>query len=560
MSKANLFHYANIEDESTGEAFEEFHFDTVGGRRESIVIERDRADQAKEVRLQLRKFNADLPPDVNRSLREVEGAVNAPPARYLVHSARTGWRQNNTAFVTPWRTIDSKKRSRTILPPRRINDAQRCGGRPKGDLGSWKKYVAHPCGFADLGMTMLAAAFTAPLLKIADRQSFGLHVHSASKRGKSTMLLAASSVGGVGREEEMPNWSATSAAIGELCRLHCDRLMPINEAGLLAKKKTYAKMQSTIYQIAESRERDRHSKSGFATTDDSACFRIIFISNAEHTIDYYARLAEDGRDEGEIARCTEIPAVRRDRSTVIDRFPDDLPNDQRAAWARKLLNRIRTACKSHHGVALPPVIRFVMKDPARAKRLVASYMKEFMDGLDVRKMSGAVQHAAGNCSLIYAGGCIAVDAGVLDYDKRDLRRAIEQCFREALHTAVEERDPLLRAKRVLRQRLNSDRVFQMRSSRSSFVARSFDGYAAKDGEKMRYVIRARSMREWFKNEPGAFRGIIEWLARRGCLQPRQSRSARAEQQPTDWAERNLAWPDKRKTVTRSVIFDYPFAK
>jgi hypothetical protein len=125
---------------------------------------------------------------------------------------------------------------------------------------------------------------------------------------------------------------------------------------------------------------------------------------------------------------------------------------------------------------------------------------------------------------------------------------------------VEERDPLLRAKRVLRQRLNSDRVFQMRSSRSSFVARSFDGYAAKDGEKMRYVIRARSMREWFKNEPGAFRGIIEWLARRGCLQPRQSRSARAEQQPTDWAERNLAWPDKRKTVTRSVIFVYPFAK
>jgi len=560
MSNANLRHYANIEDESTGEAFEEFRFDTISGRRESIVMERERADQTKDVRLQLRKFNADLSLKGDRSSQEIEEAINKPPAHYFVHSARTGWREDDTAFVTPWATIDSKTRRRTILPPRRITDAQRYGGKPRGDLESWKKHVATPCGFSDLGMTMLAAAFAAPLLKVGDRQSFGLHVHSASKRGKSTMLLAASSAGGVGREEEMPNWSATSAAIGELCRIHCDRLMSINEAGLLAKKKAYAKMQSTIYQIAESRERDRHSKSGFATTDDSACFRIIFISNAEHPIDYYARLADEGRDEGEVARCTEIPAVRRNRTTVIDRFPVDLPTDQRVAWARKLLNRIRKGCKIHHGVALPAVIRFMMKNQVRAKHLVKLYMKEFMDGLDTVNMSGAVQHAAGNCALIYAGGCIAIDAGVLDYDKHDLRRAIDQCFRDAFQTAAEDRDPLLRAKRILRRSLEGDRIFHMRSARSSFDAVSFDGYVADDGEKKKYVIRARSMREWFKKEPCGHRGIVEWLKQRGCLQPRQSRSSSTERPPADWAERNLAWPDKRATTTRSVIFDDPFAK
>jgi hypothetical protein len=206
------------------------------------------------------------------------------------------------------------------------------------------------------------------------------------------------------------------------------------------------------------------------------------------------------------------------------------------------------------------VIRFVMKDPAKAKRLVGSYMKEFMDGLDAGKMSGAVQHAAGNCSLIYAGGCIAVDAGVLGYDKRNLRRAIDQCFRDAFQSAEEARDPLLRARRILRRSLEGDRIFQMRSSRSSFDAASFDGYAAKAGEKKKYVVRAKSMREWFKNEPGAFRGIIDWLKQRGCLQPRQSRASSTEQPPTDWAERNLAWPDKRATITRSVTFDDPFAK
>ena len=98
--------------------------------------------------------------------------------------------------------------------------------------------------------------------------------------------------------------------------------MPINEVGLLKKKDAYRKIQPTIYQIAEGRERDRHSKSGFATTDKSAYHRTIFGSAAEHSFDYYAKLAGEARDEGELARCIEIPAVRNGRATVIDRFPD----------------------------------------------------------------------------------------------------------------------------------------------------------------------------------------------------------------------------------------------
>ena len=67
--------------------------------------------------------------------------------------------------------------------------------------------------------------------------------------------------------------------------------MPINELGLIAKKSAYAKIQPTTYQIAEGRERERHSKSTFAITDDSVGSRTIFCSTAEHSIDHYAQLA-----------------------------------------------------------------------------------------------------------------------------------------------------------------------------------------------------------------------------------------------------------------------------
>ena len=51
-------------------------------------------------------------------------------------------------------------------------------------------------------------------------------------------------------------------------------------------------------------------------------------------------------------------------------------------------------------------------------------------------MIGARQHAAENFSLIFAGGCLAVDAGILPYRKIDVFRAIERCFRDGLESAV----------------------------------------------------------------------------------------------------------------------------
>jgi hypothetical protein len=374
------------------------------------------------------------------------------------------------------------------------------------------------------------------------------------------ITVVGSTVGGVGREEELPNWAATSAAAGELCRLYCDRLMPINEVGLMKKKDAYGKIQPAIYQMGEGRERDRHSRSSYATTDDSGFHRTIFVSTAEHSFDYYARLAGETRDEGEQARCTEIPAVRNGRTTVIDRWPESVPLDQRKAWARKLLKGVRNACERHHGVALTPYVEYLMQDLQRAERHAKTYMAEFMEGLDTTRMSGATEHAAENLSLVHAGGCLAIDAGVLPYPKSGVLRAVERCFRDALQTASEESDPLLRAKRLFRRHLEGDRIFEMKLPNDSFDARRFDGYVANCGGRWRYVIRAASLRDWFKTEPGAARGVIDWLEEKRYLLARQSRSVKKTDRPTDWAERTSVWPDRRRTSVRSIIFYDPLAE
>jgi hypothetical protein len=52
---------ANVEDESTGDAFEQFSFPKVGGQRGSILVPRAHADDARELLKVLKTRNAHLP-------------------------------------------------------------------------------------------------------------------------------------------------------------------------------------------------------------------------------------------------------------------------------------------------------------------------------------------------------------------------------------------------------------------------------------------------------------------------------------------------------------------
>ena len=241
----------------------------------------------------------------------------------------------------------------------------------------------------------------------------------------------------------------------------------------------------------------RYSKSGFAATDASAYHGTIFGSTGEHSFDYDAKLAGVVRDDGELA------AVRNGRPTVIDRFPESLLPERREAWARSTLKRVRHGCKRHHGVALRPFVEYLMSDPQRVERCVKDYMAEFMERIDTRPMTPAQEHAAENFALIYAGGCLAIDAGILPYLKKDVMRAITRCCRDALKIACEDNDPLLRARRILRWWLESDRIFEMKSPNDRFDEFRFGGYVIKDGQRSKYVIRAASLRRWFETDPAA---------------------------------------------------------
>jgi Domain of unknown function (DUF927) len=550
-SDARIEHYANVEDEATDSAYEIFRFDKVDGSRGVAQIARQIAGDEREVVRELLRLNANLPLNKDRASQEIRWAIRSRPGRALLHCEATGWRRDFSAFVTPTRVIDTRRRGPTLLPPLRLSRQQQRRQGATGSLDQWRK-IPEICGYADLGMLLLAASFAAPLLAIAGRGSFGLNICGRTKVGKSVLLVAGSSVSGSGEESELPSWKDTAIGLDEKARHHNDLLFPINETGSLRRSEAYESIRQAIYALAEGRERDRHSGSGYATPESAA--RTIFIFSSEHSIDELARSAKASRDEGELARCLDIAATRSDRATVMDRFPGGLDSGEAEEWARRKLRALRGLCRGNHGLAIEEFVDYVMKDVSEVRREIREDVETFTRWYRPRDLSGAAAHAFDNVAMIYAGGSIAIDAKLLPYDKKRLAAAIWRCASNAILMISGQVDPLARAKQDLRVGIRNARLCRFVRD-GMFDSDDFDGYVATRKGRSIHIVRARDFRAWFGGDPLRYRDALAWLERRGCLRPRLARRVTARH-ASDWAERAVKWPDGR--MVRSIEFSDPF--
>jgi len=558
-----VIHYANAEDEATGEAYSIIRFCKVGNRIGEMSVPRaDLLDQG-EIYKRLIDHNAALLLTAKRPPTCLVDALNAPPRTRILHASCTGWRPDLRAFVTRSGTIDSvADRVRKIMPPLVGKNDAWVPTTPTGDLAGWKKQVAARCAYSSTGMVLLSAGFAAPVLKIVDHPSFGINIHAASKAGKSALLVSAASIATVGKESDLPNWAATPAARGEICRVYNDLLLPLNEVGLAEKSKSriYDQFRHAIYSICEGRDRQRHSASLFATGAHASTQRNIFVSTAEHSVDYYARLAKADRDEGELARCIDLAATRPGFETVIDRFPPGLSHEEKTNWAHRQLSALHDACAAHHGVALEPYLRYLMRDPKAVRRQARRYMDEFIQGVPTERLMGALKHAAKNFSLIYAGGRLAIDAGVIDFNEERLLKIIRWHFLASTlkhgrgGSSAPKGDALAKGRKILSKSLRGGSLRQ-RGRNSTFSETDCEGFWFIENGRKKIVVHAAAFRKWFEQEPESRVEILRWLRARGFLVPPQTRSHGAGGS-SGLEERTLLWPCGR--LVRSVVFYDPF--
>jgi putative DNA primase/helicase len=510
---------ANVEDEATGNAYEEFEFTKVRKRTGKISIPRNEARDPAKVRDLLIAKNADLPFDKDESEKIVARATKMEPQRYLTCAAQIGLRKIGRAFVLPDRVVTEPGWKTRLLPPLWVNDRQLVRLGRRGKLKGWKKSVAKPAQFSTRLMLTISAAFAAPLVSQVSLQPFGLNIYGRSKVGKTTAFLAGTSVIGIGRESELPNWNRTEAASLEAARVLNNLLLGVNEVGLIAGKRgdAYQHIREYIYRFAEGRDRARHSGSAYATAGANATWTGIFVSTSEHSFNAYAAFSGEERDHGELARCLDVAATNRRDATIFDRKPKSVDAKDFDRWAKAAVIKVRHACERHHGVAIKPYLQFLFANREDLATSVKARTEEFVKAVAVPNEDGALQHAARNLGTVYAGGCIGIDAGLLPWKPARLLSAIVNCFKDGLNDLKLHQNVEQQALETLRKRLQGASIAH-RKTKSTFGPDDYDGYREVVDGRTEYAIKATAFCAWL---PFAIQQIaaMKWLMEEGHLKP-----------------------------------------
>jgi putative DNA primase/helicase len=544
---------ANAEHEETGDGFDIFQFRKPLGRVGTVSIARDEAVNEVAVLKKIRQKNGVLPKLDAAATQIVRAAISSEPREYRLLSQHTGWRLDDECFVLLNRVINFGSSELKVCPPPWTEQLSFGPVSAVGTIETWKETVAAEAQYSTRLMLMVSCAFAAPLLRLVGRPPFIINVFGRSKVGKTTGLLAATSVIGIGQEEGLPNWNTTDAGLMEVARLFNDSLVPANELALMkgGKADRRIRVKQLIYAFGEGRDTTRHSESSFATPRGSVTFRGILVSTSEKSFQQQANEALETRDDGEIARAHDVPAISKGSTTIFDRLPEHTQSGARGA--RKRLVALRQACALSSGYAMVHFIKLVGKHEAEIAKQAPALVQEFVSSLHISEEDGPLMHAAGNFGIIFAGGALAIKAGLLDWDHDLLRTAIARCFEDFRNACERPEDSIARARRHLADAVAKLKMPSVRSV-ATLESTPKVGVWTKDEKGWIAVIHSMRFDAMFPDQTMA-RDALIWLDERGWLRKTKQANA-ATRDNKKWAERIVKVNDGRNKF-RAIMFRWP---
>jgi putative DNA primase/helicase len=540
---------AEARDEATGNAIEVYQLLQEDGTYVTIEVGREIACDEAAFRKELNRKPSLLPRDRDGARPIIAAATMKPPKEQWLYAAQLGWWGEMRQLVKVNGVIGDDPGPVKLMPPRNLTRNQRRALKKAGTLKEWKKMIKL-AKYSSCALFLLAVACAAPLLRFMGLPSFVVCFYGASKIGKSTALLLASSTIGIGRENELPNLNTTVAAFQEKAGLFSDLLVPANETALLkvVKKNTSEQLTELVYKFAEGVETARHSKSTYTAPDGAAAWSGILAMTSEESLSALSAIAGVERKGGEMARAIDVPARLTDDPTIFNEFPEDRPVEERKEWARQALKKIREGCAANHGVVLEPYGEYLIeKGPETVKAETERYMSQLRADLDLEGASEATLHAALCCSLIYAGGLHAIEAGILPIKKTRLKRAVLSCTRQALRVSEQEMSLSERARAKIIEKLQL--AYPDGGKRSPERAGKI--YRLRKGDAVKFAVPSAEFKAWFRNQP-ELAAALRWLHEERLLKTVQG--ATPSPHKMGWA---VTFPKIKGAGKRCIVFADP---
>jgi hypothetical protein len=370
----------------------------------------------------------------------------------------------------------------------------------QGDWQNWRDNVAEPARHSTTLMVAICATLAAPLLDVVGGQSFAFNFFGPTRAGKSIATLLVASVIGIGRLGDLISWKITNARLEERLPEFNDLVFPIDDLNTMQgvnDKQKYERIQNLAYAIAQGSETQRAAAYAAARDGGQGVWRTIVVTSFERSVHDLARSLRRERQRGEALRLIDVPATFDGRGHVFDRMPRDVVDVDATAWRGRTFEALAKAVEQNRGTALRQYIESIIARRASleedVRKSIGDFVKQACDAAD-----GDVARDVGRkFGLIYAGGVLGIQCGLLPWKEATLRAAVTKSFIGA-RDLLPDPGVLLRQGRAALKALRG-RLPTVTADDTEVNYKRLEGFKQPEGDRNRYVIKTEDYNNTFTN-------------------------------------------------------------
>lgn len=354
---------------------------------------------------------------------------NAKPDNRLIGKQECGW-TNDCCFVLPDNVIGDDNGLYYYQGGVQRTDIY----ETKGNIDTWRNEIAKPCEPYPLLCLGVMLGFTAPLLRLLNIDTCGVHIWGESSSGKTTAARLGASVWGAcskgtNANNRIVSWNATATGFELQAALHSGSLLVLDEMGEAENKDDIA---TTIYKLSDGRTKSRGQAD--LTIRASKTWQLLACSTGERKIQEHIGITKK-LPVGVLMRFLEIPVNTGDGCGVLEGMTN---KSERQAF----ITRLESALSDHYGLACRPYLETLcaqLKQPEALSELKESYQSLVSDF----SQGGTSQHARGAkvFAALALGGTLATEQGLTGWQESrafEVAKLLYGRWREGFGEGVKE--------------------------------------------------------------------------------------------------------------------------
>ena len=307
--------------------------------------------------------------------------------------------------------------------------------RRSGTVKQWQK-IAKLCCHSSRARLLMAASFAAPNLRSLKIPSFGINLSGESTTGKSALIVMACSVSGLNSNEGPDTWDGTAPSYEQRALGHRDAIMPIDDLSHVVGDPAQAAKLLT-FRLSSNRPRSKAGQYVFANNLVDREYRVIAVSTSEDPIWQHLdkQPRRGGRVRGEQVRMINVRASVSELGDVFDGPKADRRIGKTTEERARKIEKYCELAVKYQGEPYRAYLTKLMSDN-KAEQALRRYMDHYFSAAPVPEQFRWLRRIARYFAALYASAALAIDYGILPWNKDATLADIRKCMQDAIEQLI----------------------------------------------------------------------------------------------------------------------------